>query len=276
MLIRLGHSPDPDDAFMFWGLASGEVDPRRFEFEHILRDIQTLNTWALSGELEVTAISLAAYPLVQGRYVLLPHGASMGSGYGPIVVAREELSRGRLQRTRIAIPGRLTTAYLTLRMYLGGDFLHDVLPFDQILPAVADGRADAGLLIHEGQLTYGDSGVQKCVDLGEWWLLETGLPLPLGVNTIRRDLGAETIGTVSTVLQEAIRAGLSERREALLYAKQFGRDLDDETVDRFVGMYVNELTCDVGDEGRLAVRELLTRAEAFGLYDAPVRVEFTD
>jgi 1,4-dihydroxy-6-naphthoate synthase len=276
VVIRIGHSPDPDDAFMVWALAEERIDTRGIDFELVPADIQTLNECAQEGRLEVTALSAAAYPVVQDRYVLFPHGASMGAGYGPIVVAREELSRGRLQRTRIAIPGRLTTAYLTLRMYLGGEFLHDVMPFDEILPAVADGRVDAGLLIHEGQLTYADSGVRKCIDLGEWWLLETGLPLPLGVNTIRRDLGAETTATVSTVLQEAIRAGLSQRREALAYARRFGRDIDDATVDRFVGMYVNELTCDVGDEGRLAVRELLTRAEAFGLYDAPVRVEFTE
>jgi 1,4-dihydroxy-6-naphthoate synthase len=274
VLIRVGHSPDPDDAFMVWALAEDRIDTRGLEFELVPADIQTLNEWALEGRLEVTALSAAAYPVVQESYLLLPHGASMGAGYGPIVVAREELSRGQLQRTRIAIPGHLTTAYLTLRMYLGGDFSHEVLPFDQILDAVADGRCDAGLLIHEGQLTYGDAGVHKCVDLGEWWLLETGLPLPLGVNTVRRDLGGETIAAVSGVLQEAIRSGLRNRREALAYALQFGRDLDDETVDKFVGMYVNDLTEDVGDEGRQAVRELLTRAESFGLYDAPVRVEF--
>jgi 1,4-dihydroxy-6-naphthoate synthase len=274
VLIRVGHSPDPDDAFMVWALAEDRIDTRGLEFELVPADIQTLNEWALDGRLEVTALSAAAYPIVQDGYLLLPHGASMGAGYGPIVVAREELSRGQLQRTRIAIPGHMTTAYLTLRMYLGGDFSHDVLPFDEILDAVVDGRCDAGLLIHEGQLTYGDAGVRKCVDLGEWWLLETGLPLPLGVNTVRRDLGDETIAAVSGVLQEAIRAGLRNRREALAYALQFGRDLDDETVDKFVGMYVNDLTEDVGDEGRQAVRELLTRAEAFGMYEAPVRVEF--
>jgi 1,4-dihydroxy-6-naphthoate synthase len=274
VVIRIGHSPDPDDAFMVWALAEDRIDTRGLDFELVPADIQSLNEWALDGRLEVTALSAAAYPVVQDRYLLLPHGASMGTGYGPIVVAREERSRGQLQRARIAIPGHLTTAYLTLRMYLGGDFAHDVMPFDEILPAVADGRADAGLLIHEGQLTYGDHGVSKCVDLGEWWLLETGLPLPLGVNTIRADLGAETIAAVSAVLREAIRDGLAHRRQALAYAIQFGRDLDDDTVDRFVGMYVNDLTCDVGDEGRQAISELLTRAQDFGLYDAPVRVEF--
>jgi len=274
VLVRIGHSPDPDDAFMVWALAADRIDKRGVDFELVPADIQTLNEWALEGRLEVTALSAAAYPVVQDRYLLLPHGASMGAGYGPIVVARRELSRDELRRTTIAIPGLLTTAYLTLRMYLGGDFEHVAMPFDEILPAVADGRVDAGLLIHEGQLTYAASGVGKCVDLGEWWLLETGLPLPLGVNTIRRDLGAERIETVSDVLREAIRIGLSERSEALAYAHRFGRDLDDQTIDRFVGMYVNDLTCDVGDEGKQAVRELLTRAEALGVYDAPVRVEF--
>ena len=261
---------------MVWALAENRVDARGLDFEFVPADIQTLNEWAGEGRLEVTALSAAAYPVVQDRYLLLPHGASLGAGYGPIVVAREPLSRGRLQRTRIAIPGTLTTAYLVLRMYLGGDFVHDVLPFDEILPAVAEGRVDAGLLIHEGQLTYADAGVEKCADLGEWWLLETGLPLPLGVNTIRRDLGADTIATVSQVLQEAIQAGLDARREALVYARRFGRDLDAETVDRFVGMYVNDLTCDLGDEGRQAIGELYARADEMGIYPAPVRAEFAE
>jgi 1,4-dihydroxy-6-naphthoate synthase len=264
MLIHLGHSPDPDDAFMFWGLASGEVDPRRFEFEHVLKDIQTLNTWALDGKLEVSAISLAAYPLVQDGYVLLPHGASMGSGYGPILVAREE---------KIAVPGELTTAFLVLKMCLG-PFRYRAVPFDAIIDEVKSGRADAGLLIHEGQLTYEAEGLKKVVDLGEWWLLETGLPLPLGANVARRDVGAENLFELSDVLRDSIQAGLDNRDEAMEYAMQFGRGLDTELADRFVGMYVNELTCDYGDEGRQAVRELLQRAEALGTYDRPVRVEF--
>jgi 5,8-dihydroxy-2-naphthoate synthase len=273
MLIRLGHSPDPDDAFMFWGLASGEVDPRRFEFEHVLRDIQTLNTWALDGKLEVTAISLAAYPLVQEHYVLLPHGASMGSGYGPIVVAREELSPRDLRELEIAVPGELTTAFLVLRMCLG-TFRYRAVPFDQIIDEVRSSRADAGLLIHEGQLTYEAEGLKKVVDLGEWWLLETGLPLPLGANVARRDVGAENLFELSDVLRDSIQAGLDNRDEAMEYALQFGRGLDIELADRFVGMYVNELTCDYGHEGRQAVRELLRRAEALGTYERPVRVEF--
>jgi len=261
---------------MVWPLAENRIDTRGIDFELVPADFSTLCEWAREGRLEVTALSPAAYPLVQDRYLLFPHGASMGTGLGPIVAAREELSRGRLQRTRIAIPGRLTTAYLTLRMFLGGDFVHDVMPFEEILRAVAEGRAEAGLLVREERLTYPDAGVRKCVDLGEWWLLETGLPLPLGVNAIRRDLGAKTIETVSAVLLESIRAGLAQRREALSYAFQFRRGLDDDVVDRVVALYVNDLTCDVGDEGREAVRELLTRAEPFGLWDEPVRVEFAD
>jgi 1,4-dihydroxy-6-naphthoate synthase len=273
MQIRLGHSPDPDDAFMFWGLASGEVDPRRFEFEHVLRDIQTLNQWALEGDLEVSAISLAAYPMVQDRYVLLPHGASKGSGYGPIVVSRDEHSVADLRDIEIAVPGELTTAFLVLRMCMGS-FRYREVPFDQIIEEVQSGRSDAGLLIHEGQLTYEAEGLKKVVDLGEWWLLETGLPLPLGANVARRDLGAENLFELSDVLRESIQAGLANRDEAMEYAMQFGRGLDTELADRFVGMYVNDLTCDYGEEGRQAVRELLKRAEALGTYEQPVRVEF--
>ena len=273
MKIRLGHSPDPDDAFMFWALAAGEVDPRGFEFEHVLRDIQTLNEWAFEGRLEVTAISLHSYPFVQGRYVLLPHGASMGAGYGPIVVAREPLSDDDLRRVEIAVPGRMTTAFLGLRLRLG-EFAWREVPFDEIMDEVVSGRADAGLLIHEGQLTYAAAGLEKVADLGEWWLAETGLPLPLGVNVARRDLGEETLRELSAVLAASIRAGLDNRERALEYALQFGRGLDDELADRFVGMYVNELTEDYGDEGRRAVRELLRRGEEIGAFNEPVNVEF--
>jgi 1,4-dihydroxy-6-naphthoate synthase len=273
VLIRLGHSPDPDDAFMFWGLASGRVDPRGFEFEHVLADIQTLNEWALEGRLEVTALSLHAFPFVQERYALLPHGASMGAGYGPVVVAREPLTKEELARVRITVPGKMTTAFLVLRLYLG-DFEYREAPFDRILEQVREGQSDAGLLIHEGQLTYAGLGLEKVVDLGEWWLLETGLPLPLGVNAARRDLGENALRELSEVLEESIRAGLDNRAEALAYAGQFGRGLDPELTDRFVGMYVNELTCDYGEEGRSAVEELLRRGEAIGAFPAPVRVEF--
>jgi 1,4-dihydroxy-6-naphthoate synthase len=272
MLIRLGHSPDPDDAFMFWALAEARVDTRGFAFEPVLEDIQTLNGWALEGRLDVTAISLATYPFVQDRYVLLPHGASMGSGYGPIVVAPAELSRDELRDVEIAVPGRMTTAFLVLRMVLG-DFRFREVPFDRILDEVAEGRAAAGLVIHEGQLTYEQHGLRKCLDLGEWWLLETGLPLPLGVNVAKRDVGAR-LPELSAVLRDSIDEGLANREEAMRYALKFGRGLDLALADRFVEMYVNELTCNYGDEGRQAVAELLGRAESVGAFPAPVRVEF--
>ena len=274
MLIRLGHSPDPDDAFMFWALAEGAIDTRGFEFEHVLRDIQTLSEWALEGRLETTAMSLASYPLVQDRYLLLPHGASMGSGYGPIVVGRRSFSLDELRTVEIAVPGEMTTAFLTLKLALGGDFRYRALPFDEILDEVELGQADAGLLIHEGQLTYESHGLVKSLDLGEWWLAETGLPLPLGANVARRDLGAERLHDLSEVLRESIRAGLENRDDAMQYAMRWGRGLDVDLADRFVGMYVNELTEDYGEEGREAVRELLQRGEAIGHYSQPVRVEF--
>ena len=208
MRIRIGHSADPDDAFMAWALVSGRVDPRGFEFEFVPEDIQVLNEWALDGKLEVTALSLATYPLVQDAYALLPHGASIGSGYGPIVVARRELSLDELRDVEVVVPGRLTTAFLVLGMALGGPFAHRALPFDRILDEVKSGRAPAGLLIHEGQLTYEDEGLVKVLDLGEWWLLETGLPLPLGVNVARRDV--PRLPELSAVLRESIEAGLDE------------------------------------------------------------------
>ena len=259
---------------MFWGIASGHVDTRGFEFEHVLRDIQTLNEWALEGRLEVTAISLHAYTLVQDRYVILPHGASMGSGYGPIVVAREPLSADALREVEIAVPGRMTTAFLALRLCLGSEYRYREVPFDKIIDEVQSGRAAAGLLIHEGQLTYARHGLERVVDLGEWWLLETGLPLPLGINVARRDLGEGTLHELSEVLAESIEAGLANRPRALKYAMRFGRGLDPSLTDLFVGMYVNRLTQDYGDEGRQAVEELLTRAERAGAIDRPVRVEF--
>jgi 5,8-dihydroxy-2-naphthoate synthase len=272
MLVRLGHSPDPDDAFMFWALAEERIDTRGFEFEQVPADIQTLNSWSLEGRLEVTAISLATYPLVQDRYMLLPHGASMGSGYGPIVVAREPLTPAQMKATEIVVPGRLTTAFLVLRLAIG-EFRYREVPFDRILDEVAEGRADAGLVIHEGQLTYESQGLVKCLDLGEWWLLETGLPLPLGVNVARRDVG-DRLPELSAVLRESIQEGLANRDEAMRYALGFGRGLDLALADRFVGMYVNELTCDYGEEGRQAVEELLGRAESAGAFTEPVRVEF--
>ncbi|MFL5918230.1 MAG: menaquinone biosynthesis family protein [Gaiellaceae bacterium] len=260
MLVRIGHSADPDDAFMAWALATGNVDARGFEFELVPEDIQVLNEWALQGRLEVTALSLATYPLVQDRYDLLPHGASIGKGYGPIVVAREPLSLERLREVDVVVPGRLTTAFCVLGMVLGGEFPHRVLPFDRIVDEVKSGRAEAGLLIHEGQLTYADDGLVKVLDLGEWWLLETGLPLPLGVNVVRRDVPRRD--ELAEVLLDSINAGLVHREEATAYALGFARGLDVEDANRFIDMYVNELTCDYGDEGRKAVEEFLSRVRA--------------
>jgi 1,4-dihydroxy-6-naphthoate synthase len=271
-LIRLGHSPDPDDAFMFWALAAGAIDTRGFRFEQVLQDIQTLNEWALDGRLEATAISLHAYPFVQDHYALLPHGASIGSGYGPVVVAAEELSLDELRDVELAVPGTMTTAFLTTRLALG-EFAYREVAFDQILDEVASGRARAGVVIHEGQLTYEEAGLRKVLDLGEWWLLETGLPLPLGVNVARRDLG-EHLADLSAVLLASIEAGLANRREAMRYAMRFGRGIELAVADRFVGMYVNDLTCDYGDEGRQAVSELLRRGEAIGAFPEPVRLDF--
>jgi 1,4-dihydroxy-6-naphthoate synthase len=271
--IRVGHSPDPDDAFMFWALTTDLVDRRGHEFEQVLADIQTLNQWAHAARLDVTAISLAAYPFVQEDYVLLPHGASIGTGYGPILVARKPYTRRELYEVEIVVPGELTTSFLALRLYLN-DFPYRVLPFDAIPEEVASGRAEVGLLIHEGQLLFENYGLLKILDLGEWWLLETGLPLPLGVNVAKRDLGPQVLEDVSSVLRDAIQCGLDHRAEALEYAVQFGRGIDAAVADRFVSMYVNELTKDYGDEGRKAVTELLRRGEVLGAFPAPVQVDF--
>jgi 1,4-dihydroxy-6-naphthoate synthase len=273
LVIRLGHSPDPDDAFMFWGLSTGEVDTRGFTFEHVMRDIQTLNEWALEGRLEATAISMHAYPFVQDRYVILPHGASMGSGSGPIVVARHPLSVEQLRQTVIAVPGRTTTAFLVLRLFLGSEFRFREVAYDRIVSEVANGGADAGLIIGETQLTYEDEGLQSVVDLGEWWLLETGLPLPLGINVARRDLGNEPLHDLSDVVGESIAAGLDNRNKAFAHAVQEGRAVNALAAERFVRLYVNERTQDYGDEGRQAVRELLLRGERAGAFE-PVRIEF--
>jgi 1,4-dihydroxy-6-naphthoate synthase len=258
---------------MYWALTTDLVDPRGHEFEQVLGDIQTLNQWARAGRLEVTAISLAAYPFVQEDYALLPHGASIGSGYGPIVVARKAMTHDELREVEIVVPGTLTTSYLVLRLVLG-DFGFREVAFDEIPAEVASGRAEAGLLIHEGALTFEDEGLVKVLDLGEWWLLETGLPLPLGVVVARRDLGREVLCDVSQVLREAIQSGLDHRAEALEYALEFGRGIDAAVADRFVSMYVNELTQDYGDEGRKAVTELLRRGEALGAFPDPVRIDF--
>jgi 1,4-dihydroxy-6-naphthoate synthase len=260
---------------MYWALTTDLVDKRGLEFEQILGDIETLNQWARAGRLEVTALSLAAYPFVQEDYALLPHGASIGSGYGPVLVARDDMRLDDVRRMEIVIPGALTTAFLVLRLALG-KLRHRELPFEQIPDEVASGRADVGLLIHEGQLTFSELGLVKLLDLGKWWLLETGFPLPLGVNVARRDIGRNRLRDVSAVLRDAIQCGLDHRAEALDYALQFGRGIDAAVADRFVGMYVNELTQDYGDEGRKAVSELLRRGEAIGAFERPVQIDFVD
>jgi len=274
MRIAIAHSPDSDDAFMFYGLASGKVPTGDLEIEHVLSDIETLNRAAFEGKYEISAVSFHAYTHLADRYALLPHGASMGDRYGPVVVAREDVPAS-LENVRVAVPGTLTTAFLALRLYRP-DVAYDVMPFDRIQEAVHEGTAQAGLLIHEGQLTYGDEGLKKIVDFGEWWADRTGgLPLPLGGNVIRRDLGPALIPRLSRLLHDSIAYALAHREEALEYAMQFGRGLDRAKADRFVGMYVNELTLDYGARGREAVRRLLAEAGEKGL--APkVKVEFVE
>ena len=272
--ITVAHSPDSDDAFMFYGLASGNVDTGGIVVEQVLSDIETLNRAAFDGKYEVTAVSFHAFAHLVDRYALLPHGASMGDKYGPIVVSREDGIVTGVKGTRIAIPGTLTTAYLALRLY-EPDFQYVVVPFDRIQQAVLDGEAQAGLLIHEGQLTYQDEGLRKLVDLGEWWSERTGgLPLPLGGNVIRRDLGPEMIAKVSKLLHDSIAYALSHRQEAVEYALQFGRGLDRVRTDRFVGMYVNDLTLAYGERGRKGLERLLTDAFERGLIPQRVPVEF--
>jgi 1,4-dihydroxy-6-naphthoate synthase len=276
-LIRLGHSPDPDDAFMFYALAADRIPSDGFRFEHLLRDIETLNRWAMEGELEVTAISVHAYAYVADKYRLLPHGASMGEQYGPIVVAREPMAPEDLQGKVIAVPGLLTSAFLELQLAIGKIADPLVVPFDEILETVAEGRADAGLVIHEGQLTYPTMGLELVLDLGEWWHeLTGGLPLPLGANAVRRDLGEDVMRRLSVLLHESIRFGLDHRQDALQHAGNYGRGLNDDLTDRFVGMYVNDRTLDYGEDGRAAVAELLRRAAEAGLIPETVPVDFVD
>ena len=272
MRISIAHSPDSDDAFMFYGLASGHVPSDDLEIAHVLADIETLNRAAFQGRYEISAVSFHAYPYLASRYLLLPHGASMGDRYGPVVVSRDAVPAS-LEGVRVAIPGTLTTAFLALRLYRP-DVEYEVMPFDQIQDAVRDGRAPAGLLIHEGQLTYASEGLRKVVDFGEWWADRTGgLPLPLGGNIIRRDLGPDLIQRLSTLLHDSIAYGLSHRTEAIAYAQQFGRGLDRDHTDRFVGMYVNELTLSYGTRGREAVVRLLTEAADRDLIPR-VKIEF--
>jgi 1,4-dihydroxy-6-naphthoate synthase len=272
--IRVGHSPDSDDAFMFYALTHDKLDTGGLQFVHQLEDIETLNKRALKGELEVSAVSIHAYAYLAGHYALLSSGSSMGDRYGPTLVTREPARLDDLRNRTIAVPGLLTTAYLTLQLCLGRDVPIMVMPFDQILPAVAEGRVDAGLLIHEGQLYYGDRGLHKVVDLGQWWFEQTGLPLPLGGNVVRKDLGDALVTRIARLLKESIGYALSHRQEALDYALKYARDLEPGLADRFVGMYVNDWTLDYGTRGREAVQTLLSRAAEAGLVPGPFTVQF--
>lgn len=273
--IHVAHSPDSDDAFMFYALAEGKVDTGDLRYVHELQDIETLNRRALKGELEVTAVSIHAYALLTDRYALLPHGSSMGDGYGPRLVGRTPLARADVKGKRIAIPGMLTTAYLALRLY-EPDFIPVPTHFDEIEDAVADGSVDLGLLIHEGQLTFGDRGLHLIVDLGAWWLADTGLPLPLGGNVIRKDLGLPLMRTISGHLRASIAYGLDHRKGALDHAMRYARGLDRAKADTFVGMYVNAWTLDYGERGRRAVDELLARGARAGVIPGQIRAEFVD
>jgi 5,8-dihydroxy-2-naphthoate synthase len=278
-LIRVGHSPDPDDAFMFHALANGKIDTGDYEFTHELVDIETLNRRAFRAELELTAVSIHAYVYLHDNYLLCTCGASMGDGYGPMVVAQRPLKVDQLSALSIAVPGKLTSAYLALRLCLGADFKAVEVPFDQIIPAVVAGNyedqtVDAGLIIHEGQLTFGDHDLSLVVDLGRWWQDRTGLPLPLGANAIRKNLGAETIRDVQRLLKASIQYGLAHRQEALDYALRYGRDLNTAQADKFVGMYVNDWTLDFGPRGRQAVTEFLAQGHAAGVLPELVVPEF--
>ncbi len=285
ILLRLGHSPDPDDAFMFYGLAKNRLATGRYRFEHILQDIQTLNQRAMRAELEITAISIHAYPYVAERYALTSCGSSMGDNYGPMVIARREASIESLRGKTIAIPGELTTAFLALQLCLGkgakkgsseksAAFFYEVVHFDQIPAHVRDGKADAGLIIHEGQLTYQTFGLQLIADLGVWWHQKTDLPLPLGGNCIRKDLGATVMQEVTDILKQSIQFSLDHRDEAVKYSLQFGRDLDQKLADQFVGMYVNNWTLDYGPRGRAAIDRLLHDGAAAGLVPAAGEIQY--
>jgi len=268
-VLTLGHSPDSDDAFMFYALAEGKIDTEGLHFEHVLRDIQTLNDWAREGRLDTTAISLHAYAYVQDKYALLAHGASMGDGYGPMIVTTRSTTIDALVGKTIAIPGPLTSAYLAFQVYMDGrPFTPEFVPFDQIMDAVKEGRVDAGLLIHEGQLTHAREGLSLVVDLGDWWKTRTGTPLPLGVNAIRRDLGADLSAAMSRVMRRSIEFALAHRRDALGHAMTYARDLPEDMADRFVGMYVNELTLDLGERGKRGVELFLTEGANRGLIPA--------
>ena len=280
-LIRVGHSPDPDDAFMFHALANDKIPTGDYRFTHELQDIETLNRRALKGELEVTAVSIHAYAFLLDRYALLPSGCSMGDHYGPMIVAKQKYALTDLPGLKIAVPGTLTTAFLTLKLLFadvapGQEIQFEIVPFDEILNVVEAGKFDAGLIIHEGQLTFKNQGLQLIVDLGVWWQEKTGLPLPLGGNVIRKDLGKQAMADVSRLLRESIVYGLEHRREALDHALQYACDMDVTLADKFVGMYVNDWTLDYGDRGRAAVKRLLDEAHKAGIIPAPVAVEFVE
>jgi 1,4-dihydroxy-6-naphthoate synthase len=275
MKITLAHSPDSDDAFMFYGLAAGRVPTCGFEIEHTLCDIETLNHAAREGRYDITALSLHAWPYVAERYVLMPCGGSIGDGYGPLLVARQPLTAADLVERTVAVPGTLTTAYLALRLYAPGVVTRNV-PFDRILDEVASGAADVGLLIHEGQLTFAERGLVKIADLGAWWKAQTGLPLPLGMNAVRRDLGPETCRRLTDLVRESVRFGLAHREEALAHALSFARGMAVDVADRFVGLWVNELTVECGERGRRAVATLLERGRAAGVITVPVQVDFVE
>ncbi len=288
VLLRLGHSPDSDDAFMFWALAKGRVSAPGIEFEHVLQDIETLNRRALRGELECTAVSAHAYACVADRYAVLSHGASMGDGYGPKVISSRRQDAEQLRGAVIAVPGEMTSAFLGLKLWWPGrivpetedaeigDMRYRVMPFDRIIEAVLGGETDAGLIIHEGQLTYQDQGLSQLVDLGAWWRERTGLPMPLGVNTIRRDLPNDVQLAASRALRESIVTGLANRREALEYAMGFSRGLDAQTADEFVGMYVNDWTIDMGEAGRNSLRTFLREGAARGFVPPLTDITFVE
>jgi 1,4-dihydroxy-6-naphthoate synthase len=272
--LSVGHSPDPDDAFMFYALAHNKIPTGNLAFAHELQDIETLNRRCLKQELDISAISLHAFAYLSDKYALLSSGCSMGDRYGPMVVAKKAYTIDELKNLRIAVPGTLTTAFLSLSLLLGSKFQYEIVPFDEILNAVEQGKVDAGLIIHEGQLTFQNQGLKLVVDLGVWWYEKTGLPLPLGGNVVRKDLGADIISEASRLIRESIHYGLDHRKEALAYALQYGRDLDTGLADKFVGMYVNDWTVDYGEKGRKAVQLLLTEGHKAGVIPHPVLVEF--
>ena len=282
--FTLGHSPDPDDAFMFYAMAANKIDLRGYRFKHQLEDIQTLNERAMRGELHISAVSIHAYAYVSDKYLLLPCGASMGDGYGPLVIEKHrtpnaehrtssEEERERLRNCLIAVPGTMTSAFLALKLYLG-EFNYVVVPFDQIFEAVRSGRADAGLIIHEGQLTYAHSGFAKLVDLGEWWKNRTGLPLPLGGNVLRRDIPLEIQSELSAILRQSIEFGLAHRAEAVQHSMPYARDMGSDLASKFIGVYVNEFTRDYGEVGREAIRRFLREARERGYVDREVSIDF--